>query len=220
MATKAKQRPSKEIIEIFDELLDIDAIDDLKHLMKCRFFGTQLPKEDVDIFSKYDSMTNEDHLDQDKIYHQILKLHRNCFFEYKKCQNEVISKRMSFELIWATADTLAEWFEAIILGLKHSKQLYPQDNSRTKAQLAAKAATAAELKRKEEAEEDEEEESGEGDQSHNHNQRRRRRPLKVFFFLLLHFNSIFKFTLLINRKKPQMTMNQLMLDQRMEEVMN
>ena len=224
MATKAKQRPSKEVIEIFDELLDVDNNDELKHLMKYRFFGTSIPpKNDVDIFLNYDSMINEDYVDQDKIYWQILKLHRKCFFESQKYQEKVISKKMQFELIWSTPDTLAECFEAIILGLKHSKQLYHQNNSRTKARLAAKAAKAAELKRKKEvkeSEEDEEDEYGEGDQSHNHNQRRRRRHSKVFFFLLLYYNFIFKFALIIHRKKPQMRMDQQMADQRMKEVIN
>ena len=165
-------------------------------------------------------MINEDYVDQDKIYYQVLKLHRKCFIEYKKYQNKVISKRMEFELIWATADTLAECFEAIIIGLKHSKQIYHQNNSQTKARLAAKAAKAAELKRKKEAAEDAEEESGEGDQSHNHNQRRRRRHSEVFFFLLLSYNFIYKFALFTNRKKQQMTVNQLMAEQRMKEVIN
>lgn len=183
--------------------------------MKYRFFGTRTPpKDDVNTFLQYDSMIVEAYVDQDKIYYQILKLHRKCFFEWTKYGESVISKRERYELLWSTHETLAQSFELIIDGLKHSKEVYHQNSSRFKARLAAKAAKAAKAaqlkRRKVQPAEDEEEESGEeGDQSHNHNQRRRgrggrrrrrRRSSKVFF--LLYYNSIFKFALIINRKKP------------------
>ena len=156
--------------------MDLNNHPEVKNMMRYRFFGTEYPTpHDVNIFLDYDCIVVEEYCDADKIYMPVLKLHRKMFFEYKKYQYKVISKKMEFELIWASPETLFECFEAIIIGLKHAKSNYHKNCSRTKAREAAKAAKAAKEARKRA-----EEEQSEDDQSHNHNQRLRRKPNVCF----------------------------------------
>ena len=93
--------------------------------MKYRFFGTDLPEQDViDLFLEYDAKINEDLSDMDKIYYPLLNIQRKLIFESKKYQNKITSKKNQFIMIWENLQSLTDCFDAIIIGLKHSKEKY------------------------------------------------------------------------------------------------
>ena len=74
--------------------MDLNDHPEVKNVMRCRFFGRDhLPPDDVDVFLDYDCHVVEAYCDSDKIYLSIIKLHRKMFWEYKKRQYKLTSKK-------------------------------------------------------------------------------------------------------------------------------
>ena len=133
LSTKSTQRPPKEVVAIFDELLDFNGNEKFRNLMRYRFFGTNLPEyARLQIFLDYDSRINDDLSDLDKVYLPLLKIERKIIFEYPKYAYKVISKKREYCIKWDDANTMEESMARIIAGLKKAKRRYSENYSRRK----------------------------------------------------------------------------------------
>lgn len=133
LSTKSTQRPPKEVVAIFDELLDFNGNEKFRNLMRYRFFGTNFPEHGrLQIFLDYDSRINDDLSDLDKVYFPLLKIERKIIFEYPKYAYKVISKKKEYCIKWDDANTMEESMDLIIVGLKQAKRRYYENDSRRK----------------------------------------------------------------------------------------